>query len=68
MQEFVARENIKRFQAQLDGCSDPKQQAVLIELLEDEHRILGELRTERQTPKRSRPLGPTLEKLLIPSS
>lgn len=48
MEEFVARENIRRFQAQLDSCTDPDQRATLLKLLEAErHRL-----TEAQNKKR----------------
>lgn len=40
MQEFVARENIKRFQAQLEACTDQKQRDVLTGLLDNELRKL----------------------------
>lgn len=33
MQEFIARENIKRFEAQLTTCSDPEQRETLTQLL-----------------------------------
>ena len=64
MKEFVARENIKRFQAQLDSCTDQKQREVLIQLLESERRKLDAIRTFRQTPVRAKaspvePDGPT---------
>jgi hypothetical protein len=48
MQEFIARENIKRFQAQLDACSNPDQCAMLSRLLEAEQRELQEILAGRQ--------------------
>ena len=51
MQEFIARENIKRFRQQLENCTDAGQRATLkqllaneqahLERLEDEHAKLG---------------------------
>ena len=42
MKEFIARENIKRFEAQLAACSDPVQRETLERLLEEAHRRLVE--------------------------
>lgn len=42
MDEFVARENIRRFQAQLDGCADPEQRSTLVQLLESERERLAQ--------------------------
>lgn len=47
MQEFVALENIKRFQAKLEVCTAQKQREVLTELLECEYRKLDAIRTYR---------------------
>ena len=43
MEEFVARENIRRFEAQLAGCEDEDQRKVLLGLLEAEHKRLDEI-------------------------
>ena len=40
MEEFIARENIRRFEAQLDSCNDPEQWKVLQQLLEIERQRL----------------------------
>ena len=40
VEEFVARENIRRFLAQLDQCSDAEQRKTLSQLLEAERRRL----------------------------
>ena len=42
MQEFIARENIRRFEAQLADCTDPQQRETLSLLLETERRRLTE--------------------------
>ena len=44
MQEFIARENIKRFKAQLQACTDDRQRQTLSRLLEAEETRLAELR------------------------
>ena len=51
MQEFIARENIRRFEKQLAACADPKQRKVLSGLLDAERQHLAEALAE----KRSRP-------------
>lgn len=33
MQLFIARENLKRFKKQLEGCSDPVQRTALVNLI-----------------------------------
>lgn len=43
MQEFIARENIKRFEAQLADCTDEDQRQVILRLLGDEQRRLAEI-------------------------
>lgn len=45
MQEFVARENIRRFLAQLDACSDPERRKTLLELLETERQHLAQAKS-----------------------
>ena len=42
MQEFIARENIKRFEAQLADCKDPEQREILSRLLAEERKQLVE--------------------------
>lgn len=49
MQEFIARENIRRFEAQLSACTDPGQRKILSRLLEAERQRLSEALTEKQT-------------------
>ena len=51
MQEFIARENIRRFEAQLRTCTDSQQREILSRLLEAERLRLDEALTE----KRGRP-------------
>ena len=46
MKEFVARENIKRFEAQLAACADPQQRETLSRLLEAERQQLRNVRVE----------------------
>ena len=41
MRDFIARENVRRFEKQLAGCSDPKQREVLLQLLEEERQRLA---------------------------
>ena len=40
MHEFIARENIRRFEEQLAACSDPAQRKMLQQLLETERQRL----------------------------
>ena len=47
MQEFVARENIKRFQSQIAACTDPAQRKVLARLLDEEREKLKDIRAEK---------------------
>lgn len=55
MEEFVARENIRRFEAQLDACTDDDRRATLLELLEAERQRLAEAQAKkhRQAAARS---------------
>ena len=46
--EFVARENIRRFRAQLEACRDQQKKSVLRELLEAEQGRLSEIRAHRR--------------------
>jgi hypothetical protein len=48
MEEFVARENIRRFQAQLDACHDPEQRKTLEQLLEAERQRLADAKARKQ--------------------
>lgn len=49
MKEFVARENIKRFEAQLAACTDPERRETLLQLLEAEREHLKGVRAERMS-------------------
>ena len=42
MQEFIARENVRRFEKQLADCTDPQQRQVLLQLLEAERQRLAD--------------------------
>lgn len=53
MQEFIARENIRRFQAQLDACTDPEQRNTLSGLLEAERKHLDDAQEEKLYRPRS---------------
>lgn len=48
MQEFVARENIRRFEAQLETCTDPEQRKTLSRLLDAERQRLDEALAQKQ--------------------
>lgn len=48
MQEFIARENIRRFEAQLAACTDPEQRKTLSRLLEAERAHLHEALADKQ--------------------
>lgn len=48
MQEFIARENIRRFEAQLAACTDAQQRKTLLQLLETERERLTEAQANRQ--------------------
>lgn len=45
MEEFVARENIRRFEAKLSVCADEMQRATLAKLLKEERRRLKEIQS-----------------------
>jgi hypothetical protein len=47
VKEFVARENIKRFEAQLVACTDPQRRETLARLLEVERQQLKDARAEK---------------------
>lgn len=47
VQEFIARENIRRFEAQLAACTDPKQRKTLSRLLEAEQQRLTQALAEK---------------------
>ena len=55
MKEFVARENIKRFEAQLAACADPQQRETLSRLLQDEKQRLKDARAEGLSQPAPRP-------------
>jgi len=42
MQEFIARENVRRFEKQLADCTDPQQRQVLLQLLAAERQRLAD--------------------------
>lgn len=48
MEEFVARENIRRFEARLAACADPVQRETLTRLLEAERQRLTKVRLQNQ--------------------
>lgn len=48
MEQFVARENIKRFRAQLASCADEQQRQTLKRLLGAEEQRLRELERGRR--------------------
>ena len=47
MKEFVARENIKRFEGRLAACTDPAQREILSRLLDAEQQRLKDARAEK---------------------
>lgn len=49
MQEFIARENIRRFEAQLANCTDPEQREILSRLLEAERLNLTQALAEKES-------------------
>lgn len=49
VQEFIARENIRRFEAQLAACTDPEQRKTLSRLLETERQHLAEALADKQS-------------------
>ena len=48
MQEFIARENIRRFERQLAVCTDPEQCKTLSQLLETERQQLTHVLAVKQ--------------------
>ena len=54
MDDFIARENIKRFRAQLSSSSDDEHKAVLRALLEAEQHKLEQARQAKRTGGSSR--------------
>lgn len=46
MQKFIARENIRRFRARLESCTDAAQRAILLNLIAAEEVRLAELQAE----------------------
>lgn len=50
MEEFIARENIRRFEVQLAACTDPGQRETLSRLLEAERQHLDSLAEKRARP------------------
>jgi rubrerythrin len=48
MQEFIARENIRRFEGQLAACTDPQQRETLARLLEAERQHLAQFLAEKR--------------------
>ena len=48
MQEFIARENIRRFEAQLAACTDPEKRKTLSRLLDAERQRLAEALAGKQ--------------------
>ena len=59
MQEFIARENIKRFEAQLADCDDEEQRQAITRLIAAEQRHLSEILAGKDRPPspRAAPLG-----------
>jgi hypothetical protein len=49
VEEFIARENIRRFEAQLAACTDPEQCQTLSRLLEAERERLTQAVAEKQS-------------------
>jgi chromosome segregation and condensation protein ScpB len=49
VREFVARENIRRFEAQLVACTDPEQRKTLSRLLEIERQHLAQALDDKQS-------------------
>jgi hypothetical protein len=50
VQEFIARENIRRFEAQLAECTNPEQRETLSRLLEDARAELARAETRKGSP------------------
>ena len=54
MQEFIARENIRRFEAQLAACTDPERRETLSRLIEaEQQRLAQELGEKKARPEAS---------------
>lgn len=53
MEDFVARENIKRFKTQLAACQDDQQRLTLVKLLKAEEVRLHALRSAEPDSRRS---------------
>lgn len=51
MEEFIARENIRRFEARLESATDQGQRAEIQALLDAERRRLREIREAKITPQ-----------------
>ena len=51
MEEFVARENIRRFEAQLRACADPSERETLARLLEQSRDQLAQVQARKPDPK-----------------
>ncbi|HEX8937583.1 MAG TPA: hypothetical protein VF776_04875 [Sphingomicrobium sp.] len=49
MEEFIARENIRNFQAQVEVCTDEEQRAMLLKLLQDEELHLAAIQDKSAT-------------------
>ena len=49
VREFVARENIRRFEEQLAACTDPEQRKTLSRLLETERHYLAEALADKES-------------------
>jgi len=49
MEEYIARENIRRFEAQLLSCADERQKEVLKGLLDQERAHLQRIRQSQAT-------------------
>ena len=48
VQAFIARENIKRFEAQLAACKDPKQRETIAQLLDRAFQQLAEVEAAKR--------------------
>ena len=48
MREFIARENIRRFETQLAGCTDPNRRETLSRLLKNERQSLASAIAEKK--------------------
>jgi hypothetical protein len=59
VEEFIARENVRRYEAQLARCDDEEQRRVLIRLLEAERNRLSEIerRSLLDIPDANEPLS-----------